>query len=727
MAFTMRVSSARFARKRWRVWFAAISLTALAVAGTAVWIRSPARPNILLVTFDTTRADRLGAYGYSQGLTKFFDDFAQAGVLFERAYAPAPVTLPSHATLLTGLYPPEHGLRVNGEGKLPHEIPCLPQILKEHGYDTAAFIAAPVLDAKYGLDRGFDLYDDDISRPSGRSGEPRRDGKVVVDQALKWLRLRTDKPFFCWIHLYDAHAPYDPRSEAYQQRFEQNPYDAGIAWEIEQFGRVTAFLKEHRRDADTLVVVAGDHGEGLDEHLETEHGMLVYNTTLHVPFVFVGEKYCQRGLRVPENVSLVDLMPTLLDLLRIPMPKHVSGRSLAPALKGQPIEARDCYAEAETPFIMNRWAPLRTVISGRWKYIHTTKPELYDLEADPGELTNLIESNAEDHQRLQELLEITQEKFVVATAQHLTLSEQDLGNLQALGYIAGGSRPAEDSSPSAEALPDVKDFLPQLAKYEQAKHLALESKVAQSAGKLTTAIALLQEVAQSTRDFPLAELLLGDCLAQAGHKQDAERTYRALLSRRPEIWKARLNLGRIYSEQGRFEEAAAEYREYVQANPEAATAHFELAQALTQLKEFEEAIETYREAIRIAPEFTAASLELGRLLLQLQRPKEAQRCFEAALAHDPRSIDVLAHLMMVLAQTGQNEEAIRQGRQLVALDPKSFDARFNLGVLLIAQASYADGMAQLREAQRLRPDDPRPGLQMARVESMMKNLKKVRP
>lgn len=694
----------------------------LAAAAIRRYLSVP-RLNVILVTFDTTRADRLGAYGYKHGLTDAFDEFARQGVLFERAYAPAPITLPSHATMLTGLYPPEHGLRANGAGRLPPDIPFLPEILKQHGYDTGAFVAAPVLDSKYGLDRGFDAYDDDIRRSPGRFGEPRRDGKEVAESALQWLRQRTNRPFFCWLHLYDAHAPYDPRVNAYQQRFEYNPYDAGVAWEVKQFERVTAFLKERGLDSNTLVVVAGDHGEGLDDHLEAEHGMLVYETTLRVPFAFAGPP-CRSQTRVAQAVSLVDLFPTLLDLLRIPFPSHLSGRSLAAALKGQTLEPRDCYGEAETPFVMNRWAPLRTVISGRWKYIHTTRPELYDLEHDPGELTNLAESATEEPERLQNRLEILQETFTTATAQNVTLSEKDIANLQALGYISGGRRDIGIDPDDAETLPDVKDFLQHLANYEKAKQLARKSQGEGTLAELNEAIALLHQIVQATSDFPMAELLLGDCLAQAGQLDDAERTYRALLARRPDFLKARLNLGRIFSTQGRFEQAAAELREFLQEDPHSATTYFELAQALTQLQDFDDAIEAYREAIRLAPEFTAASLQLGRLLIQLQRPKDAQKCFEDALAYEPRSVDLRAHLMMVLAQTGQNEQAIEQGRQLVDLDPQSFDTRFNLGILLIAQRRYADGIAQLRAAQKLRPEDPRPREQIRRAETAVNKLNK---
>ncbi len=703
------------------MWLAVFGLIVLAVAGAIYWRWPAPRPNIILVTFDTTRADRLGAYGYEHGLTDAFDNFAKRGVIFERAYAPGPITLPSHATMLTGLYPPEHGLRVNGSGKLTRDIPLLPEILKQNGYDTGAFIAAPVLDSQYGLDRGFDAYYDEFSSPAESHGEPRRDGKNIVDSALGWLQERTDKPFFCWIHLYDAHGPYDPRVEAYQQRFEPSPYDAGVAWEVQQFGRVTNYLKVNNLQSTTLVVVAGDHGEGLDDHQEDEHGMLVYNTTLHVPFVFVGpEQHCQPGTRVSPAVSLADLMPTLLDVLRIPAPKNVSGRTLFPALKGQPLEARDCYAEAESPFVLNGWSPLQTVISGRWKYIQTTRPELYDLDNDPGELNDLAGTSSEECVRLQARLQTLQKGFTVARSDKVNLSEKDLANLRALGYVGGSKKETNSDSRDGEELPDVKDFLPYLAKYEKAKHFALESNSTQSAARLTEAIALLQEVVQATADFPMANALLGDCLAQIGEQAEAEQTYRALLSRRPDFFKVRFNLGKLLSEQGRFREAAAEFGQYLQENPNSSTAHFELAQALTQLSEFEEAIKGYREALRIAPDFTGASLQLGRLLLQLRRPIDAQHSFEAALTHDPRSVELRANLMMVLAQMGQNHKAIQLGRELVALDPDSFETRFNLGLLLLSQKLANEAILQLREAQKLRPDDPRPGQHIESAEAAMR-------
>jgi arylsulfatase A-like enzyme/predicted Zn-dependent protease len=700
------------------LWMVILGITTLIVAAATHWYWRVPRLNVILVTFDTTRADRLGAYGYQDGLTSGFDNFATRGVIFDRAYAPAPLTLPSHATMLTGLYPPEHGLRVNGSGRLQRHIPLLPEILKKHGYDTGAFIAAAVLDSQYGLDRGFDAYDDDLPKKQlgDHVGEPRRDGEEIVDSALSWLRQRTSRPFFCWIHLFDAHAPYDSRPDVFDKRFEQNPYDAGVAWEVQQFERLTTFLKDRRLDANTLVVVAGDHGEGLGDHLESEHGMLVYDATLRVPLAFVGPHGCRPGTRVPNAVSLVDLAPTLLDILRIPAPKHVSGRSLLAALEGKTIGSRDCYAETNTPFVYNHWSPLYAAISNRWKYIHTTRPELYDLENDPGEQTNLAESAGEECEQMRNALEVMQQAFVPASAENLRLSERDRANLRALGYVSGGkSASAVNELKNAEILPDVKDMLPFLAKFDRARHMSME-------GKLEESIALLQEIVEATSEFPAAGVLLGECLAQAGHLDEAVTTYRTVVAKRPDFVGAHFTLGKILSSQGHFEQAVVEFREFIKQDPDAAPVHFELAQALTNMEDFEEAIVEYREAIRISPEFVVANVHLGQLLATRGRSIEAADCFEQALKYDPGQAVARANLMTILVQTGQADKAIDHGRKAVELDPASFEARFNLGILLVAQRRYRDGIAELREAQKLRPDDPRPLAQIQRAEAALKKV-----
>ena len=712
------VSAVQTAMQRRRLWFAALGVIILAAVGAYQW--STRRPplNVILVTFDTTRADRLGVYGYEHGLTEAFDDFAKKGVVFERAYAPAPITLPSHASMLTGLYPPEHDLRMNGSGKLAKEIPSLPQILKEHDYDTGAFIAAPaVLGAKFGLNRGFDTYNDDFPQTPGRPGhhgEPRRDGKEVVDLALKWMQQRTDRPFFCWIHLYDAHAPYDPRVDVYDQKFVENPYDAGVTWQLEQFERVTNYLKDRKLDSNTLVVVAGDHGEGLDEHQEDEHGMLVYNTTMHVPFVFAGPPECQPGTRVATTVSLVDLAPTVLDMLHISGLEKSSGRSLLNALKGETIEERHCYGEAETPYVLNHWSPLRTIISDRWKFILSTRSELYDLDQDPGELTNLFDSASDESQRMEELLTDMQSAFTYATASSANLSDKDLANLQSLGYVSGGTSTRNQSAADAETeLVDVKDMLPLLAKFEKAKHKGLE-------GSLEESIVLLQEIVQATDKFPAAEVLLGDCFAQTGRLKDAENIYRSLLARQPDFDRVHLTLGRVLAGQGEFNAAEEEYRAFLQTTPDAASAHFELGQLLIQQQKFDEAADAYRQTLRLAPDLVDANIALGQLLAMQRRPMESIACFEAVLQHDANNPAAHANLSIMYAQTAQPGKAIQHGTRAVELLPDSFEMRFNLGVMLLSQKRTVEGIQQLRVAQKLRPDDPRPVQHIDSAEAAMR-------
>ncbi len=695
----------------------ACGLLILITVGVLQWYRRSPRPNIILVTFDTTRADHLGAYGYEQGLTDAFDDFASRGVLFERAYAPTPITLPSHTTMLTGLYPPEHDLRVNGSGRLAPEIPFLPEILQEHGYDTGAFIAAaPVLGAQFGLDRGFDTYNDDPAKLSARTrpyGGERRDGEEVVDLALAWLKQRTSRPFFCWIHLYDAHGPYDSFADVYQQRFEETPYDAGVAWEVRQFGRVTAFLEDRQLDANTVVVVAGDHGEGLDDHGEHEHGMLIYNTTLHVPFVFVGPQFCQPDTRVSSEVSLVDLMPTLLDMLKIPAPKHVSGRSLLAALKGQAIEPQDCYAESEMPYFLNRWSPLRTVISGRWKYIQTTRPELYNLDEDPDELNNLVETAGDARRRLQSLLIALEDSFQRTKAEDVELSERDVANLKSLGYAAGSTpSQGDDVAETGEELIDVKEMVPLVAKFEATKQVAAE-------GRLEEAIAMLQEVAEATDDFPMSDMRLGDLLAEAGRQEEAVAVYRSVLERRPDYVQAYFTLARILAGQGKFNQVEMLFREFIDANPRDAAGHLELAKVLAQQQKFDEAVSEYRETLRLAPDMVDANVSFGHLLVMLQRPGDAVLYLETALKSDPKNIAALENLMLAFAQTGQLVPAIQVGTQAVALDPKSFETRFNLGLMLLQQHQSAEGIRQLREAQKIRPNDPRPAQFIQQAEAAM--------
>lgn len=694
----------------------AAGVCALALAG--VWhLRSRSRPswNVILVTFDTTRADRFGVYGRPHPLTEAFDRFAEQGVVFDRAYAPVPLTLPSHASMLTGLYPPEHGLRVNGSGALGRSVPLLTSLLKQRGYETGAFVAAFVLNSKFGLNRGFDVYDDDLSDAEAHgehSFDRRRPGEKVVDSALKWLGGRTTRPFFCWIHLYDAHAPYDARAEQFGDEFASQPYDAGIAVEVQQLARVLRFVDDRGIRDRTVIVVAGDHGEGLGEHGEEEHGSLLYNTTLRVPWAIRAPRDCRPGHHVAEAVSLVDLAPTLLDLLGMPAPKEMRGRSLRAAMKGERLPPRACYAETDAPFLDNRWCPMRAVITERWKYVHTTRGELFDLEQDPNETENRWETDVERRDALHATLEEMQRQFVPLSAGNVPLSENDRRILESLGYVAGKT---DDSAQAmaAEALPDMKDMLPYHNKLQRVRELA-------DAGRLDEALELARAVVSATTPrFPMAEVTLGDLLRRRGALDEAAAAYRAVLRTHPDCVKAHARLGDYYASQGRWPDAAEEYRAVIDLESEASQAHFDLARALSRMDQFDAAILEYQEAIRSDPGFAPAHFEAGLLLAKQRRFEESVSYFEQALKYDPRLTEAYLNLGSVLTQLKRVPEATARLQQAVDVDPESFEARVSLGALLTAENKHREALAQFQAARRLKPDDPSIQERISQLEAML--------
>ena len=435
-----------------------LAMLGLIIGGVVLYVRSPRRLNVLLITLDTTRADRLGCYGYSAAKTPVLDRLAQQGVLFERAYAPVPLTLPSHASMLTGLYPPEHGLRNNGQGALPSGLPTLATELQAAGYETGAFVAAFVLDHKFGLQRGFETYNDDLSTadPSLDGHHQYRDGGLVINAALRWLRPRSSKPFFCWVHLFDPHYPYLTHEDRFGTQFQDRPYDAELAYVDDEIGRLIAALRKSGALEHTIIVVVGDHGESLGEHGELSHAMTVYDATLRVPLLVVSPRESQPGHRVAEPVSLVDLTPTVLDLLgKRPLPQ-ASGRSLRAAVRGEPLTTLPCYAETDEPYHAGHWSPLRALITQQWKYIRSPKAELYDLLADPQELLNLATKSPDQLQKLEGELTAWEERMNQRLAGNVALTEQERRALSGLGYASHHKPNGEEERP----LRDVKDMLP---------------------------------------------------------------------------------------------------------------------------------------------------------------------------------------------------------------------------------------------------------------------------
>jgi arylsulfatase A-like enzyme len=406
---------------------------------------------VVVVTFDTTRADRIGCYGYEDAVTPNLDRLAQEGVLFEQAVAQAATTLPSHCTIFTGLYPQDHGVRYNIVFNLAPEAVTLAEILKENGFATAAFPATRILHARHGLDQGFDIYakppkvppdavahPDDIMRPAGEG----------VDLALAWLDSHGEEKLLLWLHLYDPHAPYAPPFP-YSSRFRDRPYDGEIAYADAHFGRLMERLRDDPQWSETLVVVAGDHGEGLHDHGERYHSYLLYETTQRVPLIFRAPG--AGPSRVEEPVVLADIMPTVLDLVGIAPPPALRGISLEPALTGGELPSRDLYFESLSGALNYGWAELMGIRYGDWKLIDSASPELFDLAQDPGEENNLalIETDrlGELRAALEELSPPLEGAEIEAEMQDEMLDPETESFLASLGYVgtASGGSVGEDA------------------------------------------------------------------------------------------------------------------------------------------------------------------------------------------------------------------------------------------------------------------------------------------
>lgn len=575
------------------------------MVGGAVWYGSSRPPvNVLLITLDTTRADRLGCYGYTHGRTPTLDGLARRGVLFERAYAPAPLTLPSHATMLTGLFPPEHGLHNNGQAALPKGLPTLAAELQDAGYETGAFVAAFVLDRKFGLQRGFDTYDDDLSQadPSLQGHHQYRDGRLVIDAALRWLRPRSHKPYFCWIHLFDPHYPYLAHEDQYGTEFKDRPYDAELAYVDDQIDRLLSTLQRTGALDNTMIVVVGDHGESLGEHGELAHGMTIYDATLRVPLLIVPPGNNRTAHRVKDPVSLVDLTPTLLHRLGRKPFSHVSGRSLDAALRGEPLASAPCYAETDEPYHTAHWSPLRALITSQWKYIRSPRAELYDLLADPAELRNLATESPDQLKRLEGELAAWEQRMDQRLASNVALTEQERQTLNSLGYSARRESTGESERP----LRDVKDMLPYYHKLNDAAAMI-------DAGRHDLAEPLLREVLAVDDEYFEAHGELGRCLLRQKRLPEAVQSLRRAMELNPGADKVQSMLGATLLMQGEHAAAVEALELAIRLNPDLYQNHFNLGTALEKLGRPDEAIKHYEDCLEREPGSVQARQRLDAL------------------------------------------------------------------------------------------------------------------
>lgn len=593
------------------------------------------RPSVLLVTVDTLRADRLGCYGRAGAETPAMDGLAREGLLFRQAFTSVPLTLPAHATLLTGLEPAAHGLVDNGMSARDLGAPTLAERLSGAGYDTAAFVAAHVLNRIFGLDRGFRLYDDgppDVDETEGFfHGVADASGRV--EAAVAWLRRPRQEPFFLWLHLYDVHAPHVAPAP-FAQRF-ADPYDGEVAYVDSQLARLLRGLANLGLEQDTLVVLTADHGESLGEHGEETHGILLYDATLRVPLILRLPGRVRPGAVSTRAVVLADVAPTVLELCGLPRNPRSHGVSLLQEEPGGPPRA--LWAASDYPARQFGWAPLRSLRAAGFKLIEAPRPELYALEQDPGETRDLA---ARDPRRLAELrARLPEVERALAAARPALAPLEPAGEtrerLAALGYVA-------DPGLRAQAL-DPKDGVARLALVGKA-YDALES------GALPAARALFEEAVAQLPRSAQARAGLGLASAASGELAAAEAHFRKALELDPGHAETLLRLATLATRRG---DSAAELRycrRLVELFPRHAPSRSRLALALERASRPAEAEAAFREALALAPASRATRRSWCRFLATLGRTAEARAVLQE-LRREDGSDPALAELERALGRT----------------------------------------------------------------------------
>ena len=701
--------------------------------------------NLLLITLDTTRADRLGAYGYQGGSTPILDSLALSGVTFEEAYTPAPMTLPAHATMLTGLLPPEHGARVNGVHKLSEEVPTLGELLGEEGYRSGAFVAAFVLDARFGLARGFDHYDDDLSAaysqdtPGGLSTY--RPGEQVVDSALTWLK-HGEEPFFAWVHLYDAHYPWHPHGDGVEDASEASgTYDGEVTYMDAQVGRLLQHLEDEGLSENTLVVAVADHGEGLRDHHEIEHAYLLNEEVLHIPWFMRGPGI-QAGHRVQALVSLEDLQPTVLELLGVDG-FGANGRSLVAALSGESIPSGESYAETQLPWTSYRWAPQYSLTTEEWKYVRTPQTELYSRERDRGELANLAGTKLDVVAKLDARLREIESAFIVHESEEAKLSDEENEQLAALGYTSGSM---DELPEEVGELADVKQrlaakdlaadlrqgiakgLLSPAERVEFSQRLIALSPETPSflnglgeayieMGDLESALGVFEKVLDMVPTDAGVHYAFGDALQQSGRTPEAREHLEMALSLSPDMAAAHVGLGNVFRSEGRPDLAAGAYSEALRLRPEYPEAHFNLGQSFLDRNMVKAAIENFDLALKYREGWTQAHSRLARLHLEVGSPGKAREHFEEALASVPGDVGLNIDLGLAFEQLGMPEQAREQYLKAIDLNPQYFRPYVNLGNLAFGYGNDAIALEQYEKGFQVAPNIPEPAARLARFLS----------
>ena len=656
---------------------------------------SPSDLNVVIITLDTTRFDAMGYAGATGNPTPVIDGLGRDGVIFERAVASVPLTLPSHSTIFTGTLPPKHGVRDNGGFVLDPRHVTLAERLKDRGWKTGGFVGAYVLDAKWGINQGFDHYFDEFDLRKYKRislGDVARPASEVVDAALPWLAGNAGNKFFAWLHFYDPHTPYDP-PEPYKSNFAGRPYLGEIAYVDAQVGRVTNWLASRGLLDRTIVIVTADHGESLGEHGEGTHGLFIYDATMRVPMVMRTPYSGAKGRRVTQVVRSHDIVPTVLELLGLPADGEMDGRSLAPFLGGGRLDDLDAYSESLYARHHYGWNELKALRAGRFKYIDAPRPELYDLEQDPQERDNLFDQRRPLADRLASELLKTGAEQVTGGAPQATVDPETRERLAALGYI--GSFVSTPKT-AGEKLADPKDKI---------EIFNLMFAASENAGKETPeqVIARFEKVLSQDPNILDAWIMLGNEYFKKADYRGALDKYQRALAINPEYDLATINLAGAYRAMGNYDAAVVGYERYLTRDPKNAYVIYQLGELYVDMGRLDEAERTFERAIALDERVASAQNALGVVAFKRGQLDKAEQHTRAALKKSPEVKLAHHNLALIAEQRGDIAGAKREYLAELEAHPEAWKAAFNLARLHEQLRERGEAEQAYRKALEINP------------------------
>ncbi len=638
-------------------------------------------PSVILITVDTLRADHLGCYGDSDIETPVIDSLAREGVVFRRAVSQVPLTAPSHAALLTGTYPFWNGFQSWSDTGLRPGVPTLAEVFQGHGYTTAAFVSAFVLDSMWGLSRGFGLYDDWFKTQdyqAMQNYDVERRGGETIDHVLNWLKSPPQQPFFLWVHLYDPHFPYDP-PEPFKTKYRSHLYDGEIAYDDQQLGRLFEFLKGQGLYSSSLIVLTSDHGEGLGEHQERAHGYFIYNATVHVPLIIklpAGRSPGQRS--ISQVVNMVDIAPTLARLTGIPdsATRSFQGQSLVSLMeKGDESTPRFGYSESLLPRDLLNAHSLAGVQTVRYAYLQAPREELYDLERDPGEKHNILRENPALTESLRQAARDLRTRFEPprdAAPHGGSLSQEAVEKLRSLGYVSVSGAPNTNAEDPRAA--DPKD---EIGAYNQ---LLRATNLAQH-GKYEESNQLLRGLASTHPQVYLVAFMQGQNFLAWGQPKEAQAHFRRALELNPAAAQAATSLGKASLAIGDNAGAAKAYELALQLNPQDFLTQLALAKAYWGLGHLPEAADLEERVLKSHPRFAQAYAEYGETLAQMRRFQEAIPAMQKSLDLGYRDAFLYNLLGDAFAALGNNPDARNAYEEAIQTDARYVVPYANLAVV----------------------------------------------